>query len=271
MPLNHRTRMAELTELAVTARLAGLLTEPSKAALGAAVAEVGGGFILTMRNDPHDGNWNMACGLGITEPVTEQVVAEVIDVFREGQSPSGRIKIAPEALPADWAEICAAHGLTHEGGMAKLVASVDEIKPVTTDLRVGPVDERDAEEWAALLFTTFGLPDHFDELYAATFTDPDFRPFAAWDGDKMVAGANLFLYGESASLNSGATLESHRNRGAQSALLAERTRVAAEAGCRWVVSETGTPDEGESNPSLNNMLRLGFTRLYDRPTWVWRP
>jgi len=59
-------------------------------------------------------------------------------------------------------------------------------------------------------------------MFAASTSNPAFNPFAAWDGDEIVATANLFVGGEVASLNAGATLPSHQNRGAQSALIAVR-------------------------------------------------
>ena len=111
----------------------------------------------------------------------------------------------------------------------------------------------------------------FADMMAASVVNPDFRPFAAWDGAEMVATANLFIRGKVASLNTGATLAGHQNRGAHSALLAARAKEAADAGCRTLVAETGRPAEGEVNPSLNNMLSAGLQPLYARQNWVWRP
>jgi hypothetical protein len=86
----------------------------------------------------------------------------------------------------------------------------------------------------------------------------------------MIATANLFVHGEVGSLNSAATLPGHRNQGAQSGLLAARAKEAADAGCRWLVAETGKPADGSANPSLTNMLRSGLRPLYHRQNWIWR-
>lgn len=59
--------------------------------------------------------------------------------------------------------------------------------------------------------------------------------------------------------------------GAQSALLAARVRDATAAGVKWLSAETGKPAAGKQNPSLNNMLRLGFDTQYERTNWTWRP
>jgi hypothetical protein len=85
----------------------------------------------------------------------------------------------------------------------------------------------------------------------------------------MVATANLFVDGEVGSLNAGATLPSHQNRGAQSSLIAARGKHAVAAGCRWLVAETGEPAEGAVNPSLNNLVRAGLQPRYARQNWVW--
>jgi len=60
-------------------------------------------------------------------------------------------------------------------------------------------------------------------MLAAGLANPSFRPFTAWDGDEIVA-TNLFICGEIGSLNTAATLPTHRNRGARSALIAARAK-----------------------------------------------
>jgi GNAT superfamily N-acetyltransferase len=105
------------------------------------------------------------------------------------------------------------------------------------------------------------------DMMAATSRYPGFRSFAVWDGPEIVAGANLFIRGEVASLNAGATLPSHRSQGAQSALIAARVKAARQAGCRWLVAETGNPDPGTINHSLNNMRRAGLRPQYVRRTF----
>lgn len=42
-------------------------------------------------------------------------------------------------------------------------------------------------------------------------------------------------------------------------------------GCRWIGTETGSESPYSPNPSLHNMRRLGFTELYARENWLWRP
>lgn len=262
--------LAELTEAEFMFRYESGAPAPVREALGIHTTRMGGGVVLSMRNDP-TGYWSKALGFGVDEPVTGELIARVCDVYRAEGTQSAVIQIAPDRLPADWDEICARENITGAGTWVKLAGEISTLTPGHTDLRVGPVPDDLVHEWASLVLRCFGMPEeHLAPMLTASVRDPGFRPFAAWDGTRMVAAANLFLHGAAASLNTGATLPTHRGRGAQSGLLAARVRAAASAGCRWVTGETGRPEPGTSNPSLDNMRRLGLTPLYDRRNWIWR-
>ncbi|GAA2550072.1 hypothetical protein GCM10010435_19960 [Winogradskya consettensis] len=233
-------------------------------------ARIGGGVALAMRNDPAGGYWNKALGFGVTEPVTREVVGAVVEHFRAYGNGRAVIQIAPSLLPPDWDDIKAAYGITKGTSWMKLGARADAIEAAPTDLRIAPVTPRDAREWAAVVLETFGMPaGGLTEMLVASVEHPSFHPFAAWDGDRIVAAANLFVHDGMASLNTGATVPGYRGRGAQSALIAARADVARKAGCEWIGAETGVPAEGARNPSLENLRRLGLRDLYIRDNWIW--
>jgi hypothetical protein len=243
----------------------------TRSAFGVTTTRIGGGVALSMRRDP-TGYWSKALGFGFDEPITRDLIDRVIDFYRGEGSTGAVIQIAPSVLPPDWDDIRARHDLRPGSQVVKLWCPIDAFGPGQTGMRVGPVGPGDAEEWASVVLRGFGMPEEgIAEMLVASVGHPDFRPFAVWDGDHLVAGANLFVNGEVGSLNTGSTLPGHRNRGAQSALLAARAKEAANAGCRWLVAEAGRPAEGETNPSLNNMLRAGLRQLYVRQNWIWRP
>jgi hypothetical protein len=66
-------------------------------------------------------------------------------------------------------------------------------------------------------------------------------------------------------------LPTHRRRGGQGALMARRIADAGAAGLDWVVTETGEPIAGESNPSLANMARTGFRCVASRLNFECAP
>jgi GNAT superfamily N-acetyltransferase len=100
---------------------------------------------------------------------------------------------------------------------------------------------------------------------------PGWTAYGAYEGDQLIAAAALLISGEVAEFCGAATLPEHRGKGAQSALLAARAQKAVAEGAKWFSAETGKPDEGEKNSSLNNMTRAGFEIQYDRRNWIWRP
>jgi hypothetical protein len=176
-------------------------------------------------------------------------------------------------LPSEWPTICSRHNIRPDSHWIKLACSVDDFQPdQQSDLRISLVGPEDFSQWASAAMRGFGMPGQdLVDMIAGGLANPNFRPFAAWDGDEIVATANLFIHRDIGSLNTAATLFTHRNRGAQSALIAARAKEAANAGCRWLCAETGQPAPGETNPSLNNLTSAGLRPLYARQNWVWTP
>jgi hypothetical protein len=86
-----------------------------------------------------------------------------------------------------------------------------------------------------------------------------------------VATGALYLRAGIGYLSLGATLPSHRRRGAQGAIMARRIADATALGCRWLVTETFEDSPQHPNPSYHNMLRTGFVPAYRRPNYVWFP
>jgi len=239
--------------------------------LGIATTRLAGGVVMSVRDD-QSGYWTKTLGLGFAEPVTAGLVDRVLDFYRAEGRTQAVVQIAPSVLPEDWDEIRARHELSPDATLIKLTCPVKEFRADGhTDLRVERVDDARVDQWARVTLQGFGMPENLAEMMAAGVRSPGFHPFAVWDGDQMVATAVLFIRGDVASLNAATTLSTHRKRGAQSALLVERAKHAAQAGCRWIVAEAEQPARGTNNPSLNNMLRAGLRPLYSRVNWTWQP
>jgi GNAT superfamily N-acetyltransferase len=262
------TAIAEGVEAEFMHRCVAFAPETVKARLGIAVDRIGGGVALSVRNDV-SGYFSKALGFGFTEPVTADLVDRVIAFYDQNGSPGATLQIAPEALPSDWEHIRARHGLRPSGPWWKLVCSIGDATPRPSELRAGPVAPDQIDEWIRVLLDGFGLPHTLADMMTGGVS-AGLQPFAAWEGDEMVAAADLYVHGNVASLNATATLPTHRNRGAQTALIAARIWRATEVGCRWLVAETGVPEDGTSSPSLNNLKRAGLQPRYARQNWVWR-
>jgi GNAT superfamily N-acetyltransferase len=114
-------------------------------------------------------------------------------------------------------------------------------------------------------------PDLLALFGSATEASNGFHPWAAWDADRLVAGAILDVAGPTAAFCGAATLPEARGRGAQSVFMARRLEQARALGCAWLSAETWQEGEGQHNPSLHTRRRVGFVDAYDRVNWIWRP
>lgn len=245
--------------------------ESVRSGLGITAAHVAGGVLVAMRHDPVP-LWSRAIGFGFDEPVTAGLLAELVDFHREHGSAVAIFQLAPAVLPDDWADIATAAGLRPGAHWVKLAHDLTRLPDADTDLRVTTVDAGSAAEWAVTLLRGFeSAGKGLEEMFAATVHTPGFRLYAAWDGDDLVAAAMTYRRADVVHMSGAATLPSHRNRGAQSALLARRLADARAEGCTLAVAETGKEAPGQHNDSLRNMHRCGFRTLYARRNWLWRP
>ncbi|MFD3505449.1 GNAT family N-acetyltransferase [Streptomyces sp. NPDC058676] len=268
--------LAELTEIMAYTDFATSASTSVREALGLSSLHVGSTRALAIREDPSH-FFNRAGGFGVDGPITGDGLVRVCDFYRERGVSQGSLLIAPPLLPPDWAATAAKLGLTEGSRFTKLGCDIVTL-PTAVDRaaldpgwRVGVVEAHQACEWATVMMTTFGFttPDMI-EMAASCVGKANWRQYAAWAGERIVAVGSVFLNGECADMFGGATLPEARGRGAQSALLTARVRAARAEGCRWLVAETGVEGPGEHNPSLRNMVRVGFEPLYERATWLWR-
>ena len=262
------TAAAEGAEAEFMYRFVAMAPPPVRTRLGIAVERIGGGVAMSVRNDV-TGYFSKALGFGFAEPVTADLTNRVLGFYEQHGSPGATLQIAPEVLPENWGDICASHQLRADGPWWKLACPIKDAIPQPSDLRAGPVGLDEVDEWVRVLLDGFGMPHSLADMMTAGI-DGGLQPFAVWDGEKMVAAADLYVHHGVGSLNATATLPTHRNRGAQTALIAARIRAAGKAGCRWLVAETAVAEHGTSSPSFRNLKRAGLQPWYVRQNWIWR-
>jgi GNAT superfamily N-acetyltransferase len=88
------------------------------------------------------------------------------------------------------------------------------------------------------------------------------RLYLATVAGAPAAAAVLFLAGDVAYLANASTLEAHRRRGCQTALIQRRLADAAAAGCRRAGAITGWDTQSHAN-----MARAGFRTAYTKAVW----
>lgn len=266
--------LAEQAEAEFMYRLNHDASAASRQALGLHAVRIGGGVLTLMTRDPTGGYWNKAIGLGLTEPLTGEVVDEVCRIVTAHGVAAMAFQMAPHAQPEGWERLLAERRMSPGATLVKYFGPATEPAPVDTDLRIGRLGVADAAAFGRVLRAGFEMPP--DPALEAWFAElptygEDWATFGAWAGDDLAGVANLFVHGDVLTLSGAATLPAFRGRGAQSALMAARIREGLAHGCRWISTETWPESPEHPNPSQHNMRALGLTELYERRDWGFRP
>ena len=138
------------------------------------------------------------------------------------------------------------------------------VKPVQTSLEVRRVGAPEIEAHLADIGPLFDSPDG-PRTFLNAASHPAFAHVLAFEPGlpdkprRAVATGMLTVCGDAGWLGAGITHPDFRRRGGQSALIAERLRIAQERGCEFCVSETSTRDE----TSLRNLQRAGFALAFE--------
>jgi GNAT superfamily N-acetyltransferase len=208
---------------------------------------------------------------GLDSNELDELMARQIGYFAE-RGQGFEWKLHGHDLPADLPARLLAAGFEPEEMETVVIARVDDLA-VQSTLPEGVVvrevtEHGDMARIARMEEAVWG-DDHtwLDDLWEERVADPEgLRIFVAEAaGDVVSAGWMRFPSGtEFGTLWGGATLREWRSRGIYRALVAERARLAAERGRRYL--ETDASDD--SRPILE---RLGFVPVTTTTPYVWSP
>jgi ribosomal protein S18 acetylase RimI-like enzyme len=264
--------LAERTEAVALRRIVDDQTTEVRDRLAMSSHPAADGVHVVVVRDPMFGYWNKA--LGFCEPVSEEVVTEVVDRGRHLGVDALALQLQPRVLPDDWPDVATRHGLTEGTLMVKCFGPA-EPRTVETDLTITRLGPEAGSDFVRIMAAGFGFEQTSaaDAMFdGAQFFDGDWATYGAWDGDTLVGVARMLAVPEteSVALFGAATLAEGRRRGAQGALLDARIREARERGLRYASAETWREGAENQNPSQHNLRRAGLTEVHTRPNWVWR-
>lgn len=212
-------------------------------------------------------NRNRVQYFGVDETVTVEQVDAIIALFRARGVERFHFWVCPGPQAEEIEAWLKKRKLKRFGGTGypTLVRTVAAATPPhQTDLKVRRVTRAALDKLPVDRAAMFGeSPD--ESIFLSTLGRRGFDHFFAFDGKMPVAFAMLCSNGRLGYLCHGFTLESHRNKGAQSALIRARIARAAEREYTVVASETLYLLQ----TSLHNLERAGFEIAYEKKVWVW--
>jgi hypothetical protein len=239
--------------------------------LGVQLNEFGGAVTVALTG-LDNAFFNRVIGLGIAHPATRTDVSRAAEWFRGLDRTWSVMHVTETAQPVELVEWVEGEGYSVSRLWPKLWRSLDaDITAISSDIRFEQIGREQAAAYERIVLEAFEFPEVLRPVASGSIGRAGWTHYLGRDGDTPVSAGALYIMGDVAWLGFGATLATHRGRGAQSALFARRLADARAAGCRLAITETGPDTPEEPNPSYRNMLRAGFQVAYLRPNYVRRP
>ena len=234
-------------------------------ALDCRVEKIGGATLLLAPRVPAS-YFNRVIGLGVFEPATKATLDAIQERFRAAGVAEYWLHLSPAASPESLAGWLSARGLAPppRRTWAKFLRGPEPCAARPSALQARPAKPADADAIARVVCSAYATPTALAPWFATLVGRSGWRFVVAESNGQVAATGAVFVDDTTAWLGVGATLAEHRNRGAQSALLAARIALAAASGCTVLATETGESIAGEVNPSLNNIRRAGFVQVCSR-------
>lgn len=234
-----------------------------RAAIGLACVATGDGAAFAAAKIDHI-QFNRIAGLGLTRAVSAEELDSGIAVFDRLGLKNWIVHVTPESH--NLAELCEARGLVrHPRTWAKFIRDATPPPKIETGLDVREIGPGQSDAFGATVVKGFGMPPLVGGWLRTIVGRPNWHCFLAFEGDTAAGVGALYVHDRVGWIGIGATLESHRGRKAQQAILAARIAKGIERGCDIFTTETGIPHEGETGPSFKNIRRAGFSIAYERP------
>jgi len=229
--------------------------------------EIAGATCLSCRGVEPPAVFRRAVRIGVGPPISEPALDEVL-AHMDARGQRYVISVAPQSQPPTLASLLEKRGFTRGYAWMKFCGPCSGAPQAATDLEVRVVGAKQASEFGRVVAAGFGLPQSAVPWVGALAGRANWVCVMAYAAGAPVAAGAAYVGGDYAWLGLGATLDSHRRRGAQNALLALRLAEAAARGARVAVTETGERVPDKPSNSYRNILRAGFDEAYLRQNYM---
>jgi GNAT superfamily N-acetyltransferase len=237
------------------------------AEFGMRVEQVGGAD-LVMITAADVSMFNRLAGIGVEMPATEGQLNEALRRFRDAGVARFYVDVSPASRPINLTDWITSRGLALDNNWVKLTREVEPVPTARTNARIEEIGREHALEYGKIVQVVFELPERLSDWADAMVGSPHRRHFMAFDHDKPIATASIYIEGEWASFGYAAVMPQARGRGVQAALIAARIKAARESGCKWLSMDVAEETLEKPSYSLRNAKKMGFEVAYMRPNYL---
>jgi GNAT superfamily N-acetyltransferase len=228
--------------------------------------DIGSTTCMTCRGIEPASMFCRAVRLGVGPAATRTEIDDVL-AYMDGLGLRYAIPVAPQSQPPELSSWLENRGFTRGYAWMKFCRPCTDAPPATTELDIRVIDQEHGEPFGRVVADGFGLP-LLAPWVEALAGRKNWVCVIAFDSNTPVGAGAAYVNGGYAWLGFGATLPSHRRKGAQAALLARRLSEAAARGARVAVTETGERLPDKPSNSYRNILRAGFAEAYLRQNYL---
>ncbi len=255
-------RVSEAIEREALMSLHQYCPEETKAALGLHLLEVADALIAVAQNDTSI-LLNRTVGFGMRIPIESKSLKKITDTYKQLGVKSYFLHVYENDMSDKARQQLASVGLKKTRGWMKFHRDTSPPNDSPTDLRIEAIDSGKESDFGQIVCNAFGMTDAAIPLLAGLANDPHWHLFVSYDGETPAGAGSLFVSGDKAWIEWGATNPEFRRRGSQAAIMSARIAKARELGCTHIFTETGEAVEGDPQHSYRNILKHGFveTRL----------
>lgn len=239
----------------------------TRARLGMRLEEVDGALVATAAHDPSIMQ-NRALGLGLERPAGAATIDAIRERYRDAGVERFFLHVHPDARPANVRDLLAAAGLRSHRRWMKFERGPGPVPEADSTLEVREIGAEHAPAFGRIAAAAFDLSPGAAALFRGLVGRPGMHLYMSFDGDTPAGTGLLYIDGDHAWTDWGATDPAYRGRGSQRALLARRVGDALEAGCTRLVTCTGEAVPGDPQHSYHNIEWVGFRPDYPRENWV---
>lgn len=262
-------REAEDIELAGLCALHGAADGPLRARLGLRLEAVADGVASIAGALPGSAiTINRMLGLGRTRPPQVADVQAVVDLYRGAGVERFFLQPDPSISDDRVAPLCQAAGLERARAWQKFARGCEEPVPeVESEFTIREATPEDGAAFARIVCNAFDLGDEAMPWIALLPEAAGWHAYLAFAGDEPAGTGALYVSGEAAFTDFGATAPEFRGRGAQTANLVHRVKEALRMDCKRIYSCTGVAVEGDPQHSYANIKKCGFAEAHIRQAW----
>lgn len=227
--------------------------------LGLEILEVDGVTVACASHEPST-LLNRTLGLGVHQAPTPQTIDQICRIYETRGIKNFLVHAYQWQINEDIEAQMIKDNLVPGKAWIKYRRDGDAIDEAESPFLIEAVKGNQANDFGLVVCEAFGLSKKCIPLLASMAHDERWFLFVSYDDGEPAGAGALFIEGDSAWLEWGATREQFRGRGSQAAIMTKRINMANMFGCKYLFTETAETEDGDPQHSYNNIIKAGFKK-----------